>query len=49
MFEAGAKLWKQYSSKYASAWTGDDPRGHLTGEVQERLEQLESHAVSPQI
>jgi len=41
MFEAAAKLWKQYSSKHASAWARDDPRSQLSGEVQERLEQLD--------
>ncbi len=31
MFEPAAKLWKQYSSKYASVWPRDDPRSHLSG------------------
>ena len=41
MFEAAAKLWKRYASKHASAWARDDPRSHLSGEVQQRLEQLD--------
>ena len=41
MFEPAAKLWQQYTSKHASVWPRDDPRSHLSGEVQQRLEQLD--------
>lgn len=41
MFEFAAKLWKQYTLKHAVAWPREDPRSHLSGEVQQRLEQLD--------
>lgn len=41
MFEDVAEAWKEYVTSRAPTWDGDDPRGDLSSEVGERLEQLD--------